>query len=303
MARRINGTRVRHEGGESAMWLPALCRRGSDVRARMCGTMLRRGLLRIAFLVLAVTGSPALAAQASAPSGWAVLMEHNAFGGRYADLPVGYINSTRMLTALMRRGWPADHILLTRNVHDPQALSHALGWLASHVQRGDVAVFYVASEHRFLERDLGWDATFPRLWQTIPTSHRVLIVETCHAERFTDAAKSVPGLGLPAVGRQELDWWGLRDRDGLMKGGPFTFFLARALTAQPAGAGLDFAAAFERAVTDAREYFRTVIAPAPGALSAFHALGIFPERQATFPNPRLARGVDDPALPAAVSHP
>jgi hypothetical protein len=270
----------------------------------MCGTMLRIGLLRVALLLIfAVPVPDAVAGLASAPSGWAVLMEHNAFGGRYSDLPVGYINSTRMLTALMRRGWPADHILLTRDTHDPRALSHALGWLASHVRPGEVAVFYVAGEYRFLERDLGWDAVFPRLWQKIPTSHRVLIVETCYAERFTDAAKSVTGLGLPAVGRQELDWWGLRDRDGLMKGGPFTFFLARALAAQPGGAALDLPGAFEQAVADAQEYFRTVIAPTPGALNAFHALGSFPERLATFPNPRLARGVDNPASPAAISPP
>lgn len=261
-------------------------------------------LLRLALLLIFVITVPrAVAAPGSAPAGWAVLMEHNGFRGQYPDLPVGYINSTRMLTALSHRGWPADHILLMRDSHDPAALSHAVGWLASHVRPGEVAVFYVAGEYRFLERDLGWDVTLPRLWQTIPTSRRVLIAETCYAERLTEAAKFASGLGLPAVGRHELDWWGLHDRDRLIRGGTFTFFLARALTAQPDGEPLDFPGAFAQAVAGAQEYFRAVLAPTPGALDPFHALGSFPERLATFPNPHLARGFNDPTPPAAVSPP
>ncbi|HKX03968.1 MAG TPA: hypothetical protein VJX71_15845, partial [Methylomirabilota bacterium] len=156
------------------------------------------GRLRIALLlVLVFTAPPAVAAPALAPAGWAVLMEHNTFHGRYPDLPVGYINSTRMLTVLMHHGWPADHILLIRDAPGPKVLSDAVGWLASHARPGELAVFYVAGEYRFLERDLGWDTTFPRLWQSVPTSLRVLIAETCYAERLTDAASSVPGLGLP----------------------------------------------------------------------------------------------------------
>ncbi len=260
--------------------------------------------LRVALLLIFIVTAPrAVAAPASAPGGWAVLMEHNAYRGRYPDLPVGYINSTRMLMALSRRGWPADHILLMRDTTNPGALSRAVGWLASHARPGDVAVFYVAGEYRYLERDLGWDATFPKLWQAIPTSHRVLIAETCYAERLTEAAKSASGLGLPAVGRDELDWWGLSDRDRLIRGGTFTFFLARALSAQPDGGPLDFPGAFAQAVADAQEYFRATIAPTPGALHAFHALGSFPERLATFPNPHLARGFNNPTPPAAVSLP
>ena len=286
------------------MRLPATPRRGYDVPGRMCGTMRGIRLLRVALLlVFLVTVPRAIAAPEPAPVGWAVLVEHNAFGGRYPDLPVGYINSTRMLMALSRRGWAVDHILLMRDAHEPGVLSRAVGWLASHVRPGEVAVFYVAGEYRFLERDLEWDVTFPRLWRRIPTSHRVLIVETCYAERLTDAARSVPGLGLPAVGRHELDWWGLRDRDGMIRGGTFTFFFTRALAAQPSGAALDFPGAFAQAVAGAQEYFRTMIAPTPGALDPFHALGSFPERLAIFPNPRLAHGFDNPESPSAISPP
>lgn len=261
-------------------------------------------LLRVALLLIFTVAAPCAAAPEPASSGWAVLMEDNAFRGRYPDLPVGYINSTRMLTALVRRGWPTDHVLLVRDSPGAAALSHAVHWLATHVHPGELAMFYVASEYRFVARDLGWAAAFPRLWQTVPTSHRVLIVETCYAERLTDAARSSPGLGLPAVGRSELDWWGLRDRAGLIKGGTFTFFLARALEAQPTGLPLDFQDAFAQAVASSQEYFRTMIAPTPGALDAFHALGSFPERLATFPNPRLAHGLSESPDPAAaVSRP
>ena len=264
--------------------------------------MLGVRLVRLALLlILTITIPRAAAAPGPAPAGWAVLMEHNAFHGRYPDLPVGYINSTRMLTLLFHRGWPADHILLKRDAQDADALPRAIRWLASHAGPDDETIFYVASEYRFLERDLAWNTSFPKLWSTIPTSHRVLIVETCYAERFTDAVRSAPGLGLPAVGRQELDWWGLREGNGLIRGGTFTFFLARALSAQPAGAPLDFPGAFDQAVADARDYFRTVIAHTPAALGTFHSLGSFPERLTTFPNPDLTRGVDDSVSPAAVT--
>ena len=95
----------------------------------------------------------------------------------------------------------------------------------------------------------------------------------------------------------------MREGDGLIRGGTFTFFLTRALAAQPDGASLDFPKAFAQAVAGAREYFRTVIAATPGALDAFHAQGSFPERLTTFPNPRLAGGFDSPAPPAAVVSP
>jgi hypothetical protein len=261
-------------------------------------------LLRVALLLIVTAIAPgAVAAEAPAPAGWAVLMEHNAFHGRYPDLPVGYINSTRMLTVLLHRGWPADHFLLMRDARSPKALADAVGWLATHARPGELAVFYVAGEYQFLERDLRWKATFPKSWSSIPTSNRVLIAETCYAERLTDAVRSTSGLGLPAVGRQELDWWGLGERDGLIRGGTFTFFLARALAAQPDGEPLDFTEAFAQAVAGAREYFRTMIAPTPGALDAFHAQGSFPERLTTFPNPRLANGLDNPGSPAAVVPP
>jgi hypothetical protein len=288
------------------MSLQVPARRGNHVPDRMCGVMVMRGirLLRVALLLILVLAAPcAVAAPAPTPAGWAVLMENNSFHGRYPDLPVGYINSTRMLTALMRHGWPADHILLLRDVRSPKALSDAVGWLASRAQPGDLAVFYVAGEYQFVESDLGWDTTVPKVWASIPTSNRVLIVETCYAERLTDAIRSRSGMGLPAVGRDELDWWGLRERDGLIRGGTFTFFLTRALAAQPDGASLDLSTAFAEAVAGAQEYFRTVIAATPGALDAFHARGSFPERLTTFPNPRLAHGPDDPASPAAIVPP
>ena len=129
----------------------------------------------------------------------------------------------------------------------------------------------------------------PRLWRQLATPHRVLIVETCFAERLTAAVRGIPGLGLPAVGRDELNWWGLRGTDRVIQGGSFTYFLARALDSQPAGAPLDFAGAFAAAVAGAQDYFRTVIATTPRALASFHARNSYPEHLATFPNPRLTQ--------------
>jgi len=242
----------------------------------------------VLLLAAVLAGYPCPSAAAVPPSGWAVIVEHNAFNGRYSDLPVAYINSTRMLTLLLLRGWPSDHILLARDNLDPRLLRHAAGWLAARVHAGDTALLYVAGEYRFFDRDLSWEAMLPELWKRLPTSRRVLIVETCHAERLTAAVRGIPGVALPAVGGEELDWWGLHEGDHLIRGGSFTYFLTQALGAQPRTGPLDFGAAFPEAVARTQSYFRTVISTTPGALEAYHARGQYPERLARFPNPHLS---------------
>ena len=249
----------------------------------------------VLLLIVVAAGPRVTATPAPAPTAWAVLIEDNWYHGRYRDLPVGYINSTRMLTALIRRGVPAGHILLIRDSQDRGLLHHATDWLVTRVRPADVALLYVAGEYKFYERELMWNATLPGLWRRIPSARRVLVVEACFAGRLTEAVKGIPGVGLPAVGPNEWDWWGLNGR--LIRGGTFTYFLARALESQPPDSPLDFAGAFRQAVAGAREYFRTVIAATPGALDSFHTMGDYPERLATFPNPHLI-GESDPAKAA-----
>jgi hypothetical protein len=221
------------------------------------------------------------------PSGWAVLIENDWYGGFYPDLPVGYINSTRMLGALTHMGWPADHILLLRDDLDPNLLRRSLGWLAAHVHSGDTAVWYFAGEYYYFAKLLHWNSEFRSLWRAIPTSRRVMIAETCFAERFTQAALGIPGLALPAVGPDEWDMWGLRTSGHLIRGGAFTYFLATALAAQPSGTPRAFAEAFRDAIAGVQGYFHTVLQVVPEALSAFHTVGAHPEGLAQFPNPHL----------------
>jgi hypothetical protein len=240
----------------------------------------------VAVLLTTVPGGYSRASAAPA-AGWAVLMENDNYAGRHHELPVGYINSTRMLHMLARRGWPADHILLIRDNLDPQVLPKALGWLAAHVRPGETALLYVAGEYQFFAHDLRWWADLPPLWRRVPTTRRVMILETCFAERLADAAYGIPGVALAAVARNEWDWWGLQDGGVLMRGAPFTYFLARALQEQPQDAPLDFDAAFMQAAAASQAYFRNVISTTPGGLDAFHAINAYPERLAVFPNPRL----------------
>lgn len=258
--------------------------------------MKRYQLAGVAVLVAAILAAPRGSAATPVPpsSGWAVLIEYDSYRGRYPDLAVGYVNSGRILDALMRRGWAPDHILLIRDSLDGGVLRRATAWLAERVRPGDTALLYVSGEYQFFVGDLSWNTVFPGLWRQIMTSRRVLIVETCFAERLTAAAAGIPGLGLPAVGRDELDWWGFHDAGRVIEGGSFTYFLARAVELQPAGM-LDFAEAFGTAVAGAQEYFHTVVAAMPAALNSFHARGSYPERLSTFPNPRLVQGTENAA--------
>jgi hypothetical protein len=242
----------------------------------------------VMILLLALAGPRDVASASPAPpSGWAVLLENNWYGGLYPDLRVGYVNSTRMLNALVRRGWPADHILLVRDTLGPNSLQRSLGWLAAHVRDGETALFYIAGEYYFFANTLRWNSEFRALWRALPTSRRVLVAETCFAERLTRAASGIPGIALPAVGPDEWNLWGLRPTGGLIQGGAFTYFLAGALEAQSDGAPLAFAPAFREALAAARTYFRAVLTLAPEALAVFHTRGAFPERLVQFPNPHL----------------
>lgn len=268
----------------------------SRPRARTKAIVRRYWLAGAAVMLVALAGPRWVAATpALPPSSWAVLVEYDTYGGHYPDLQAGYVNSARILTALLRRGWRPDHVLLIRDSPDRAVLRHATGWLAERARPEDTALLYVAGEYQFFVRELLWDTTFPAGWKRIPTSRRVLIVETCFAERLTAAAAGVPGVGLPAVGRDELDWWGLRHAGPVIRGASFTYFLAQALESQTPDEAPDFPAAFDTAVAGAREYFRTVIAAMPVALNDFHARGSYPEHLAEFPNPRLVRGGEDAA--------
>ncbi len=253
------------------------------------------GLGAIVVLIGVLSGRPFSASASSAsPVGWAVLIENDSYGGRYRDLPVSYVNVTRMLTLLMRRGWPVDHILLVRNDSDPNLLRRTLDWMAARVRPDDTALFYVAGEYEFFARDLRWAAVLPALWKQVPTSRRVLIAETCFAERLTDAADGIAGIALPAVGPDEWDLWGLRETDRLIRGGAFTYFLTRALAAQPEDAPLAFDAAFGDAVAGARAYFRSIWTM-PEVLASLHQARMYPERLALFPNPHLRHEMSDAA--------
>lgn len=255
------------------------------------------GLVRIglgtAVLCLVAGRSVAGSPSAAPPANWGVIVEDDWYGGRYANLSDGYRNSTRVLEVLVRRGWPADHVLLLRDDLDPRSLRRALEWLAARVHPGDTALLYVAGEYEFFARDLRWAQTVPPLWRRIPTSRRVAIVETCFAERLALALRDVPGLVLPAVGANEWDLWGTRGAGPLIQGGAFTYYLAMALGRQPQDAPLGFGAAFDQAVAETQAYFRNVVVHSPGALAVFHARGSFPERLPRFPNPHLVRAGGD----------
>jgi hypothetical protein len=245
-------------------------------------------LLAVLLFTAVAASRPCFAALPSPhASAWAVLIEADTYDGQYPDLPVGYVNSTRLLDALIRLGWSPSHILLMRDSDDRDQLARAVDWLATRVQPGDTALLYVAGEYQFFAHDLRWGSMLPGLWRRVPTSQRVLIVETCYAGRLAEAVAGVTGEALPAVGRDEWDWWGLENRGRLIRGAPFTYFLARALEREPEDRPISFAAAFAAAVAETQAYFRTVIAHTPAALVPFHTIGQYPERLPVFPNPHL----------------
>jgi len=68
----------------------------------------------------------------------AVLLEMNDFPEGWSDLPVGFINSQRMQTALFSLGWENDSIYPVKGNLSMQVVQEAVEWLSNSTDSDDI---------------------------------------------------------------------------------------------------------------------------------------------------------------------
>jgi len=176
---------------------------------------------RMAAAALPLLLAAAAAAPARQPQRWAVIVGVNDYIDYTADEPggdlLGAVNDARSMHDVLvaRYAFPRDHILLLLDtVATRAAIRSALTeWLPARVQQGDVAVFYFAGHGSLAVDELdggdeadGLDETICpadvmrnastndirddelRAWlMGVPTSQRVVILDSCHSGTATRA--------------------------------------------------------------------------------------------------------------------
>jgi hypothetical protein len=172
-------------------------------------------LIVVAAMVGAVLLSMGVTAMRSSQSsrddvvnGWAVLAEKNDYGDVdiLGELPVDFINTSRLHQMLEDVGWAPDHIRELRDF-DRETLADGLDWLAANADEDDIVFVYVGAHGGFylpeetveldplsrIRTDMAkWDEFFPVEWKQIPSHRRVLVTDSCFAARYTDAISEDP---------------------------------------------------------------------------------------------------------------
>ena len=223
--------------------------------------------------------------------GWAVLVERD-FYADYGmhDLPVDYINITRVHQLLLDLGWQESHIREVREF-DQDDLREALGWLAANADEDDLVYLHVSAHGLFLHQAIHWGSFFPPEWVTIPGSQRVLVVTSCRAANFTGAVRrdSRPHLSIASTGKDEGGWAGLEEEGLPIIGEVFTYYFVAAFGDPEADADGDGVVSVQEAARYAEEHQCTYMHEVVFAVPEFEQAS----RDAGFP-------IDDPHYPHVV---
>jgi hypothetical protein len=223
-------------------------------------------------------------------NGWAVLAEKDDYKSLgMHDLLVDYINITRMHQSLENLGWRPDHIHDLREFNQ-ETLRSELDWLEKNADGNDMVILYISAHGNYLSDVLVWSDFFANEWEQIPSQRRLLVVDACEAAIFTKAVASdpAPHLSIAAVAGNEFGWWGLEEEGLPIIGGVFTYYFTDALNDPDADTNGDFIISVQEAALMAEEqqrtYFHDVVFAVPEFVEMYHAIGVSPEKDPTFPH-------------------
>jgi hypothetical protein len=222
--------------------------------------------------------------------GWAVLAEKDYYSdvGK-VDIPVDYINNTRILEVLEDSGWDPDHIHEVREF-DRESLQSELDWLEEVADENDIVFLNVISHGSYLRDFVLWGDFFSEEWNQIPSQRRLLVVDSCSAGEFTTPVNGDPNphLSIAAVDGDEFGWHGIEEEGLPIIGGVFTYYFTEALTNPDTDADGDGFVSVQEAALMAEEqqraYLHEVVFAIPEYLEGYHNLGVTPELDPTFPD-------------------
>lgn len=241
--------------------------------------------------------------------GWAVLAERDYYESVFKpDLPVGYIDITRMRQALESSGWQSDQIHSLREFNR-QTLQAELDWLEENADENDIVLLYITAHGYYLRDGIGWRHFFAGQWEQIISQRRVLVVDASFAALFTDtvASDTSPHFSVAAVDTNEHSWKGLEEEGLPIIGGVFTYYFTAALNDPITDANGDGLVSIQEAALMAEEqqrsYFHEVVLVVPEFVDYFHAADIAPERDPSYPHVIVDDTIGEPFYLALDAYP
>jgi len=239
---------------------------------------------------------------------WAVLLEMNEFPEGWSDLPVEFINSERMQTALFSLGWENDSLYGVNGNLSMQVVQEAVEWLTNRTDSDDIALLYIFTHGMWMRDVLHWNDWFPLEWEKLNTSRKMLIVDTCLAEEFIDPIRDDPSphISLACCSVDEVSWAGLEEEGLPIIGSVWNYYLTNALC--NVSADLDFNGfvsveeAFNFSTPLVQRYMNETVFAVPEFLESYHDIGIYPENYDAYPHPVMDNEYPDqliiPELPS-----
>jgi len=221
---------------------------------------------------------------------YAVLAEKDYYNDvDMTNLVVDYIDIKRLRGVLENFGWPAEQIHELKEF-DQESLQNELDWLEENADGNDLVFFYVTGHGNYLRYKVHWNDFFPDEWAQIASAKRVLVVDSCSAAEFTNTINDDPGphLSLAAVDDDEYGWKGIEEEGLPIVGGIFTFYFAEALSDLKSDQNGDGSVSVQEAAQVAEEkqrsYMHNIVFAVPEFVESYHALGVKPEKDKTFPD-------------------
>jgi hypothetical protein len=222
--------------------------------------------------------------------GWAVLLEMNEFPEGWSDLPVEFINSERMQTALFSLGWQSDHMYISKNNLTISAVQEAVQWLINNTDSDDAALLYIFTHGIWMRNVLQWNDWFPVEWEKLNTSKKILLVDTCLAEEFIEPIKSDPSfhISLACCSAGEVSWAGLEEEGLPIIGSVWNYYFTNALCNSSADLNSDGFVSIEEAFNFStplvQKYMNETVFVVPEFLQSYHDIGIYPEDYDAYPH-------------------
>jgi hypothetical protein len=228
--------------------------------------------------------------------GWAVLLEMNEFPEGWSDLPVEFINSERMQTALFGLGWQSDHVYIVQDNLTISIVQEAVEWLVNNTDSDDIALLYIFTHGMWMRNVLLWNDWFPVEWEKLNTSKKILMVDTCSAEEFIDPITDdlSPHISLACCSADEVSWAGVEEEGLPIIGSVWNYYFTNALCNSSADLNsngfISIEEAFNFSTPLVQQYMNETVFTVPEFLEMYHEIGIYPENYDAYPHPVMDDG-------------
>ena len=235
--------------------------------------------------------------------GWAVLAAKEDYSDTGdVDLDTGFLNLHQIRTLLDYYGWQDDHIQELRDNFGTDDIRKSLDWLETVADQDDVVLFYIQGHASFLRDGLDWHTFFREEWEDILSQRRVLVIEACQAEEFTEGTSNDPNsqLTVASVSADEIGWSGLWEEGMPIIGGVFSHYFFAAFTDPTADLDQDGLISIQESASAAginqRSYMHEFIFAVPEFLEQYNAYGIFPLENPDFPSVVVSDAIGEPVF-------